>query len=78
MMKFTISIYSLNFNFHLHFRIPAELKYVVYCSSFETSKDKEETWNKLWEIYKYSQIMSEKELVLSSLACVNDVTLYKK
>ncbi|XP_065211156.1 glutamyl aminopeptidase-like [Planococcus citri] len=59
-------------------KVPAEWKYVVYCRSFETLQYKQAAWNKLWTMHRNSHTMSEKELILSSMACANDDTLFKK
>ncbi|XP_065214650.1 aminopeptidase N-like [Planococcus citri] len=59
-------------------KIASESRYAVYCSSFKIIKNKQMAWNDLWKIYKNSQTMSEKELILSALACADDENIYKR
>jgi len=47
--------------------IPVDLRRVVYCNAVRQGRDRE--WNFLWRQYKKSNVASEKNMIISSLAC---------
>ena len=58
------------------FRIPPDLRSVVYCSAL--SNGGEEEWEFLWDQYKNSNVATDQALILPALGCTRDPDLLKR
>ena len=58
------------------FRIPPDLRSVVYCSAL--SNGGEEEWNFLWDQYKKSDVSTDQVLILSALGCTTKTDLLNR
>uniref|UniRef100_A0A1B6D6B8 Aminopeptidase n=1 Tax=Clastoptera arizonana TaxID=38151 RepID=A0A1B6D6B8_9HEMI len=56
--------------------IPSDLRGIVYCSAVKHGG--EEVWEYMWQRYKKAHVVSEKALILSSLACSTDVWILNR
>lgn len=50
-----------------------DLRSVVYCSAIRVGNEKE--WNFLWKRYTKSNVGTERNMILSSLACTREIWL---
>jgi hypothetical protein len=55
------------------FRIPPDLRSVVYCSAVSNGEERE--WNFLWEQYKKTDVSNEQVTILSALGCTSNPDL---
>ena len=58
------------------FRIPPDLRSVVYCSAVSNGGEGE--WNFLWDQYKKSDVSTDQVLILSALGCTNETDLLNR
>lgn len=58
---------------HLIFRVDQDVRFIVFCKGIEEGS--EEEWNLLWSKYKQSNVASERQSILSALACTQKVWL---
>lgn len=58
------------------FRVPLDLRSVVYCTAIRNGGDKE--WNFLWHRYTKSNVGTEKTLILSALGCSREIWLLQR
>lgn len=57
-------------------RINVNMKEAVYCSAIAAGDEKE--WNFGWERYKNSNVATEKDLLLTALACSKQKWILKR
>jgi len=55
------------------FRIPPDLRSVVYCSALSNGEEKE--WNFLWDQYKNATVATDQVLILAALGCTSKTDL---
>lgn len=58
---------------HRLFRIPIDLRSVVYCTAIRTGSEAE--WNFLWTRYTKSNVGTERNMILGSLGCSREIWL---
>jgi hypothetical protein len=58
------------------FRIPPDLRSVVYCSAVSNGEERE--WNFLWEQYKKTDVSTEQDLILTALGCTSNPDLLNR
>jgi hypothetical protein len=58
------------------FRIPPDLRSVVYCSALRNGGEDE--WNFLWDQYKKTNVATDQVLILSALGCTSNTSLLNR
>jgi aminopeptidase N len=57
---------------HYCYRIPPDLRSVVYCSAINNGGDAE--WDFLWNKYLESDVAADQVLILAALGCTRNIT----